>query len=864
LPVKKSTEEGAAKAAPKTKKVTTKAKAARPKAKASKATAARGKKTSSRKAPAEPEYVRVPKDQLPARGTGKSLLIVESPAKAKTLQKYLGKDFKIEASVGHVKDLPPSKFGVDIEHGFSPEYQIMKGKEKVIDRIRHSAAGAPKIYLAPDPDREGEAIAWHIASELEDLDVSDRLYRATFNEITRKAVTDAIAHPRELNKTLFEAQQTRRILDRVVGYKISPLLWTKVTRGLSAGRVQSVAVRLVVEREREIEAFHPQEYWSVEADVAASQPPPFKMRLTSFDGKKPDISAIDGATEVLKRLAATNIKETELAEADDQTNGESKPGAKPQRRQLTGVPGNRQWEISSVEKKDVKRHPAPPFITSTLQQEASRKLGYAAKRTMSLAQKLYEGLQLGEMGHTALITYMRTDSTRISNEAITAVRELIGKRYGQDYLPEKPNFYRSKKDAQDAHECVRPTDMALSPDFVAQFLERDYLRLYTIIWNRFVASQMADAQFEQTRLESKPESSLVFTATGLVQKFPGYLAVYEEGRDEKSDSDETAGKLPAVAVGDKVDASLISALQHFTQPPPRYTEATLVKELESRGIGRPSTYASIVSVIQDKDYVGKEDGKRFRPTELGNIVTDLLVENFPEVLDVGFTAQMEEKLDAVEEGSENWQNLLEQFYVGFKDRLDAATKNMRSVKQEEIPTDILCEKCGQANMVIKFGRNGRFLACPRYPECKNTGEYTTSETGQITAVKVEETNEICPNCGKNLIIKNGRHGRFLACPGYPECKTSLPLKTGVKCPECKTGDLVEKVSKKGKVFYSCSNYPECAHAEWNQPIPEPCPKCNNPYLSIKEGKNRAIVCPNKECDYTRPINDDSQEDELAG
>lgn len=768
---------------------------------------------------------------------GKNLVIVESPAKAKTLQKYLGTGFKIEASVGHVKDLPTSKMGVDLENGFKPEYVITKGKDKVIDRIRQNAAVANKIYLAPDPDREGEAIAWHLASELQDLGVSDKIYRATFNEITRRAVQEALEHPRAINESLFEAQQARRILDRIVGYKISPLLWKKVMKGLSAGRVQSVAVRLVVERDREISAFVPEEYWSLEALVEGKNPPPFAMKLSHIDGKKAEIATEEQIRELLASLNVVDIEVAEAGEANTE-----KTGRDVERRRLRAKSGS-SWTISRIEKKDVKRRPAPPFITSTLQQEASRKFGFGAKRTMGIAQRLYEGLELGAMGHTALITYMRTDSTRISPDAINGVRDHVQRTYGDRFLPDSPNFFRSKKSAQDAHECIRPTDMSLTPDSVAPHLEADQLKVYTVIWNRFVACQMADAIFEQTRIETRPTDALTFTATGLVQKFAGYLAVYEEGKDDATD-EGGEGLLPQLSEGDSLNVDELRGKQHFTQPPPRYTEATLVKELEKQGIGRPSTYATIVTVIQDKKYVEKDASRRFLATELGHMVTDLLVENFPEVLDVGFTAQMEERLDAVEEGTQNWQNLLTEFYSGFSKQMEAAAENMKSLKQQVTPTDIPCDKCGEANMVIKLGRNGKFLACPRFPACKNAKPFTTTESGEVVAVAQEETDEPCPNCGKMMIIRSGRHGRFLACPDYPECKTALPLKTGVKCPECKTGDLVERVGgKQKKLFFACTNYPECKFISSHRPLPRECPSCHNPYMTQREGRNPAIVCP---------------------
>jgi DNA topoisomerase-1 len=804
-------------------------------------TAAKGAK--KRATPAKPRKAS-PRKSASAKssgGNGRALVIVESPAKAKTLQKYLGSGYKIEASVGHVKDLPTSKLGVDPDKDFEPQYVVLKGKEKVLERIRKSALAASSVYLAPDPDREGEAIAWHIAEDLRSHGVVQPIMRATFNEITKRAVGEAIANPQELDQSLFEAQQARRILDRLVGYKISPLLWAKVTRGLSAGRVQSVAVRLVVDREREIESFVAEEYWSLEADVDAADPPRFEMRLAQLAGVKPKIGNEGEAQALLQALDAVEIAER-ILETEGGRRGQG------ERRELAGRIDAR-WTVASVERKDVKRHPAPPFITSTLQQEAARKLGFGAKRTMSIAQRLYEGVELGEEGMTALITYMRTDSTRMSFDAVNAARAYIGRTYGPEYVPADPNFYKTKKAAQDAHEAIRPTDMSMPPQRVARHLDNDQLRLYELIWNRFIATQMADAILEQTRIESRPKDGFLFAATGLVQKFAGYRAIYEEGKDDGENGENGAAKLPSVQVGDELTVAAIHASQHFTQPPPRYSEATLVKELEKRGIGRPSTYASIVSTIQDKDYVAKDEGRKFRPTELGTVVTDLLVEHFRDILDVGFTAQMEERLDEVEEGNRNWVVLLHEFYGAFKEQLAAAEQNMKSVKREEIPTEIPCEKCGQANLVIKWGRNGRFLACPRYPECKNTMEYN-AKGGEPQPQVVIETEEPCPTCGRKMIVKSGRFGRFLACPGYPECKSVKPFPTGVKCPQCNTGDLVERTSKRGKPFYSCSNYPDCKYVLWNRPIPEPCPKCSHAFLLERvTSKRRTVSCPAEGCKY---------------
>jgi DNA topoisomerase-1 len=579
------------------------------------------------------------------------------------------------------------------------------------------------------------------------------------------------------------------------------------------------------------------------------------MRLVQLDGNKPKIANSGEVHALLDDLGATAIADATVEE-DTITH------VKDQRQSVEGCV-TEQWTVSSVEKKEVRRHPAPPFITSTLQQEAARKLGFDARRTMRIAQRLYEGVELGSEGMTALITYMRTDSTRMSGEAVNSARQYIAQRYGNDYLPESPNFYKSRKGAQDAHEAIRPTDMHYPPDKVADFLDNDQLRLYTLIWNRFMATQMADAVFEQTRIESMPRPAYLFAATGLVPKFPGYLAIYEEGKDEGENGENGAAKLPQVQVGETLRVASVRGSQHFTQPPPRFSEASLVKELERKGIGRPSTYAAIVSVIQDKDYVKKDQSRKFRPTELGVVVTDLLVEHFPEILDAGFTAEMEEKLDEVEEGQLNWQQLLNEFYGGFNQRLEAAAANMKNMKREETPTDILCDKCGEANMVIKWGRNGRFLACPRYPECRNSREYDPNGNGD-SAPAVIETDEICDNCGRNLVVKNGRHGRFLACPGYPECKTVKPYKTGVKCPDCGTGDIVERTSKRGKLFFSCSNYPECKYSVWNRPVPRPCPKCGGKFLILRETQKRtAYVCPNKECKFSETVTPETA-DEQSG
>ncbi len=716
---------------------------------------------------------------------GKSLVIVESPAKARTINKYLGRDFTVLASVGHIKDLPKSKLGVDIEHGFEPTYVRLKAKQKTIRELKSAARKADVIYLAPDPDREGEAIAWHIAEEVDSA--GEKTRRVLFNEITRDAVREAIAHPTDLDVRKYEAQQARRILDRLVGYQVSPVLWKKVRRGLSAGRVQSVAVRLVCEREAEIETFKSVEYWHVDVLFKSERGDAFTARLAKKDGKK--------------ILPATGDEANAVAE------------------ELRGLG----YVIERVEKKEVRRNPLPPFTTSKLQQDASRKLGFSAKKTMMIAQQLYEGVELGSAGPVGLVTYIRTDSTRLAEGAVKAARGYIEKNYGKEYLPARPPVYRKKKGkarTQDAHEAIRPTGMEYTPQSVKGMLTPEQWKLYDLIWKRFVACQMAPAILDQTRVEVRG-GPYTLTASGSVMKFPGFTRVYEVGLDngEKAGEKEKAeeGLLPPLEKGEEAELMEVTPSQHFTQPPPRYTEATLVKELEERGIGRPSTYAAILSTIQDRGYVEKE-ARRLRPTELGRLVNELLVRSFPEILDAEFTAHMEEELDMIEEGKLQWRELMEEFYAPFSRRLGNAMVEMKSVKEEVTPTDVICEKCSKP-MVIKWGRRGKFLACTGYPECKNTGDFTTDESGAVKmAEKTTETEEKCPECSSPMVIKNGRFGRFLACSRYPECKKTLPFSTGVPCPEegC-DGVLLERRTKKGRVFYGCSRYPACRHATWKLP-----------------------------------------------
>ena len=735
----------------------------------------------------------------------KGLIIVESPTKVKTLQKFLGGDYAIKASVGHIKDLPEGELGVDLEKDFEPEYVPIPGKGKIIRELKKASQEVQNIYLGPDPDREGEAIAWHIAEEIGNG--KKKIYRVLFNEITKKAVVEALKHPGRLQKPKYEAQQARRILDRLVGYQISPILWEKVRRGLSAGRVQSVAVRIICEREREIQSFVPEEYWSITATLRGkSSPVTFDARLVKWKGKRVKITTESQAQSL--------------------------------RKSLEHVP----YAVSRVLQQEKRRHPLPPFITSRLQQEAFRKLSFPAKKTMRIAQSLYEGAELGDLGTVGLITYMRTDSHRVSSEAIHQVRDWIRNRFGNTYLPEKPHVYKSRKTAQEAHEAIRPTSMDLDPEKVQRHLDKDQWALYKLIWERFVASQMTSAVFLQTTVEIKGGEGL-FSAAGSVPVFMGFMSLYVEGVDNH-DNGEQEGKLPPLTEREALDLLGLTPKQHFTQPPFRFSEATLIKELEERGIGRPSTYATILGTIRDKGYVHLERG-RFFPTELGFVVNDLLVVSFPDILDVEFTAQMEESLDKIEEGEKNWDDALKEFYTPFKKDLELAKTSMRDVKREIIPTEAVCERCG-SKMVRRWGKRGYFLACSTYPKCRYTRE--VDENGGNHR---EETDARCDQCGAPMVVKNGKFGRFLACSNYPECKFTKSWDTGVRCPQegC-SGVLVERRTRKGRTFYSCSNYPNCTYALWDKPIPERCPQCGSPFLIEKPGKTGSTIkCPRKECGY---------------
>jgi DNA topoisomerase-1 len=754
----------------------------------------------------------------------KSLIIVESPAKARTLKKYLGKDYDVRASVGHIRDLPVNSLGVDIKENFAPRYVTIKGKSKIISDLKKAAASADEVFLAPDPDREGEAIAWHIAHILQTA--RKPIHRALFHELTPKAIRAAIENATSINDDKFQAQQARRVLDRLVGYQISPLLWEKVRRGLSAGRVQSVAVRMICDREKQINAFTPMEYWTITTRLKGKNPPPFVAKLDKIAGRKAKVDNEEAAAAIV-----ANLKEAA-------------------------------YSVALVDKKERRRNPSPPFITSTLQQEANRKLRYTAKRTMGLAQRLYEGIELGEKGPVGLITYMRTDSTRINDEALAEVRGFINGTYGKEYLPAKPVNYKTSKSSQDAHEAIRPTDVSLTPEKVAPFLDKSTLNLYTLVWKRFVASQMRPALFDQTTITIKADIYLL-KAQGAILRFKGFMALYVESTDENGDNNgqatETDGEgsiIPDVAAGEKLRFLDVEPKQNFTQPPPRYTEATLVKALEENGVGRPSTYAAIISTILDKEYVMQEK-RKFMPTDLGILVNDLLVHHFPDILNIEFTASMEKDLDRVEEGRSNWVSLLQDFYTPFEKTLARAKQEMKSVKREGIPTGIPCKLC-DGKLVIKLGKAGEFLACENYPGCKHTQNFKKDENGTVIPVEKEEpveSGENCEKCGRPMVYKHGRFGKFLACSGYPECRHIKAQTTGVKCPEenC-SGELVQKISKRGKVFYSCSTFPTCKYAIWDKPVPKKCPDCSKPFLLEKKTRKGTVLqCIDKSCGYSEPL-----------
>jgi DNA topoisomerase I len=827
--------------------------------------------------------------------TTKSLVIVESPAKAKTIEKYLGKGFDVKASVGHIMDLPKNELGVELKNRtFEPELIVSPGKEKVVEQLKKAAAKADEIYLAPDPDREGEAIAYHLAIQLgTNAKERKKIHRVTFNEITKKAVQEAFKHARDIDQNLVAAQQTRRVLDRLVGYQISPLLWDKVRRGLSAGRVQTVALRLIVEREREIRAFQPVEYWTLEALLHPEKQSDqkFKAKFIGIGGEPvrvPNGTDKDGKEQFISSALPDKKQMDEVLAALEKAD----------------------WSITGVQAREQQRRPLAPFITSQLQRDAANKLGFNVRRTMGVAQRLYEGVDLGDEGTTGLITYMRTDSPRVSPEAVTGAREWIGKELGSQYLPETPNTYKGKKDAQDAHEAIRPTDAARTPESIARFLSDEQLKLYTLIWRRFVASQMVPAVYDVTTatiaaVSRTTSKTYDFRVSGSVMRFDGFLKVYEVSEDKKEDDDESANRLPNLDGVKELGLDELLPEDHFTQPPPRYNESSLVKELEERGIGRPSTYASIISTIQDREYVVKHGGSRgrFYPTEIGVVVCDLLVENFPYIFDTTYTAKLETELDDIEEGTEKWTDLLNGFYDHFEDELKDAGKKMRNIKRMEEVTGEKCELCGSP-LVLKWGKFGTFFACSAYnkkdptsctftkeniaskpdlntPEaqeagdteeyCENCGKVMVMRRGIFgpfmacpdynadppckTFRKLsqkqqqkppEPTGEPCPVCGKPLVLRQGAYGEFVSCSGYPKCKyVKQNLIEGMKCPKCGDGDLAERRARRGNVFWGCTNYPKCDFTSNLKPVAKKCPKCGSPYLLEKTLKSGVfLVCPN--------------------
>ena len=744
----------------------------------------------------------------------RSLVVVESPTKVKTIQKYLDSTYIVKASMGHIRDLPKSKLGVDEKKGFKPDYKVLPAKKKVLDELKKAAEKADALYIATDPDREGEAIGWHLAAE---LGISkSKTYRIMFNEITERAVKAAFQHPGKIDMNKVNAQQARRILDRLVGYKLSPLLWEKIRRGLSAGRVQSVAVRLLTEREREIQAFVAVEYWSLHARLLGTHPPEFTATLREVRGEK---ASLPSERETMAVMTA-----------------------------LHGC----EWRVKSVTRGERKRNPAAPFTTSTLQQEAGRKLHFTAKKTMMLAQQLYEGIELGAEGSVGLITYMRTDAVRVSPEAQAEARDWVGRRLGREYLPDAPPVYRARKSAQEAHEAIRPSFVEHEPRAVAGALSRDQLALYRLIWERFLASQMLPAVYDTVVADIRANECL-FRVQGSTLKFQGFMAVYVESREEvpetQEDEVETEAVVPPLVEGERLRLRALDPKQHFTQPPPRYTEASLVKTLEERGIGRPSTYAQILSTIQEREYARREKGTLF-PTELGMLVTDSLVPHFPEVMDVEFTAGLEESLDKIEEGEADWVETVAAFYKQFSKDLARAGKKMDDVKKGTETGDA-CPDCGKP-IVEKWGRFGKFLACSAYPECK----YTKDLGGGRVKVADEPTEEICPTCGKPMVIKHGRFGKFIACSGYPTCKTTKPVPLGIGCPQPACGgQLVERRTRKGRTFYACTNYPQCTFSVWTRPIPEPCPKCAAPFLTerIARGGKTTRACVRDECGYKQEV-----------
>jgi DNA topoisomerase-1 len=743
-----------------------------------------------------------------------NLVIVESPTKAKTISKILGKKYVVRASMGHVRDLPKSKMGIDIDHHFKPTYIISPDKKKIIKELKSEIKSGSHLLIATDEDREGEAIGWHLLQALDIDEKKNPVQRIVFHEITEGAIKNALQNPRKIDIDLVDAQQARRILDRLVGYELSPLLWKKIRYGLSAGRVQSVAVRLVVEREREIRAFKPEEYWTITGHFNKDKEP-FEALLNKFKGKDLKMKKGEEAEKVLKDLEKAS------------------------------------YVVTKVEEKDVHRSPSPPFTTSTLQQEASRKLGFSVKKTMIIAQQLYEGIEHGA-GTTGLITYMRTDSVNLSEVALKQAREVIIKDFGKEYALPSPRYYKGRKGAQEAHEAIRPADLSLKPEDVKEYLEKDQLRLYELVWKRTLACQMQEAKLKAlgvdiSAMKGGEETGYIFRATGQTIQFPGFMRAYVEGADHPEEELMHQEKLlPAFKEGDKVDLKKLDPLQHFTKPPARYTEASLVKKLESEGIGRPSTYAPTISTIMTRGYIEKE-AKQLKPTDLAEVVTDMLIKHFPEIIDYKFTAEMEESLDQIAEGKKKWEPILQEFYGPFHSLIEIKEETL---KKEDIvnleKTDEKCEKCGKP-MIVKLGRFGKFLSCSNYPECKNARPLVDANAPEKTEEQKELERKLsgkkCEKCGKPMEIKHGRYGEFLGCSGYPDCKNiqAIVKSTGVKCPKCGKGQIVERHARKsGKVFYGCNQFPKCKFALWDKPTGNVCKNCGA--LMVMKKEKEKEVC----------------------
>lgn len=739
-----------------------------------------------------------------------SVVIVESVAKTKTIKKFLGKDYEVLSSVGHIKDLPKNKLGVVIEQGFEPQYITIRGKGKVLNELKKAAETADRVYIATDPDREGEAIAWHIFEEIKSK--NNRIKRILFNEITERAVLEAIKNSQSIDIDKVEAQKARRVMDRLVGYQVSPILWQTLYRGLSAGRVQSVALRLIVEREREIQAFVPQEYWSITAQLQGEKSDPFFSNLIKIRDKKVEIKNEQAARTIVDDLS------------------------------------RKIYSIKNITKKDVARKPAPPFTTSTMQQEAARRLGYTAKKIMAIAQQLYEGIELGEEGSIGLITYMRTDSTRIADEAISAARDYIASAYGLEYLPQQPRIYKTKKSAQDAHEAIRPTSMKREPKKIKKYLTAEQFKLYELIWNRFVACQMSDARLDQTTIDiiagrktgNEVSEDYLFRTTGSIIKFRGFLQAYEDYQENDRESENNGEQQQIVPknlrVGEMLTLLELIPRQHFTKPPPRYTESSLVKELDNLDIGRPSTYALIISTLLARKYVEK-NGRQLPPTELGFTVNDILIQNFPAIFNVKFTALMEEELDKIETREKDFKTVMDDFYHPFNRALTTIDSKKETIRESLMKdANDTCPECGKS-LIIRWGRNGKFIGCSGYPECRYTRPLEEDKT---------EIDEVCEKCGKPMVVKQGRFGRFLACSGYPDCKNNKPFSLGIACPKdnC-SGSIVERRTKRGKIFYGCNKYPDCKFASWNLPVAIPCENCGSPYLEQRYAQKQGnfLYCP---------------------